>query len=78
MLHKIRIALAAIVWPWQRYRLSIARRPIRSIMASRSQLRHRLSTATLMSALNSTDPLILRTALTNLIPVARAKLAIDK
>jgi hypothetical protein len=44
----------------------------------RSQLRHGLSSATLMSALNSTDPLILQTALTNLMTVAHVELAIDK
>jgi hypothetical protein len=31
-----------------------------------------------MSALNSTDPLILQTALTNLMTVAHVELAIDK
>jgi hypothetical protein len=44
----------------------------------RSQLRHGLNSATLMCALDSTDPLILQTALTNPIPVAHVEPAIDK
>jgi hypothetical protein len=44
----------------------------------KSQLRHGLSSATLKCALDSTDPLILRTALTNPITAAHVELAIDK
>src|SRR5215211_1845185 len=50
----------------------------RKCVLRRSQLRRGLSSAISMSALDSTDPLILQTALTSPIPVAHVELAIEK